>query len=93
MDRNYLLLLAADDAFLFDAANQPFGRHFKIMGVYELFVVSGSQQGCFVAEVGNLGPAETWSQGSQPSGEIFLNLRRVDCNFLQMNIKNLPSSF
>jgi hypothetical protein len=67
MHRDNFLLLGADDAFLLYPADESLGGHLEVVGVDELFVVSGGEEGGLVAEVGDLGAAETWGQGGQSS--------------------------
>ena len=93
MNRYYFFLLTADDSFLLDASYQSFGGHFKIMSIYELFVVSCCQQSCFVTQICNLSATKTWSQRGQSSCKIFLNFTGIDCYLFKMNVKYLSSSF
>ena len=92
VDRHYFFLLVADDTFLFDTSYEPFGSHLEIMGVDEFFIVSGCKQSSFITKIGDFCSTEAWSERGQSSSILIFGFSRINYNFFEMHVEDLPST-
>lgn len=92
MDGNYFLLLVAHNTFLFDTSNQSLGSHLEIMGIDEFFIVSGCKQSSFITKIGDFCSTEARSERGQSSSILVFGFSRIDYNFFEVHVEDLPSA-
>jgi hypothetical protein len=72
MDSHHLPLLLRHQTLPLDTPKHPLSRHLEVDGVDEDLAVPCGEDGGLVADVGDLGAAETWRQrGQSPRVLVF----------------------
>jgi len=59
ISHNFFLIRGNDFCFLFQSTNHPVDSILKIIHIDNFFILSGSNQGCFVADIGNFGTGKS----------------------------------